>query len=102
QREPDGYTQDEESEESAEEGNRGHAWGECRGHHREMPPASTRKLATNASPRKRTQVAPASGQAMKMKVIGKSASSEVWSQPKRTNSIPHQTNTRANTSTKRL
>ena len=31
--------------------------------------------------------------------MGSSASSEVWSQPKRTNWIPHQTNTSANTST---
>ena len=56
----------------------------------------------NASPRKSTQVTPATGHAMKMNAIGSSASSEVWSQPKRTNWMPHHTKTNANTRTKRL
>ena len=45
---------------------------------------------------------PVSGQATKMVHIGSSAISEVWFQPKRTNSTPHQTKTSAKTSTKTL
>ena len=65
-----------------------------------MAPRSTRMLSMKCSPRNRTQVAPVTGQAMKMNAIGSSASSEVWSQPKRTNLMPHQTNTSAKISTK--
>src|SRR5207237_192428 len=63
---------------------------------------STRQLSRNDPPRNSAQVAPASGQARKIHGIGSSASSESWSQPKRTNWMPHQTNTSANASTQRL
>ena len=46
------------------------------------------------------QVTPVSGHAMKIQVIGRSASSEVWFQPNCTNLMPYQTKTNAKTSTK--
>ena len=47
-------------------------------------------------------VTPVSGHAMKIQVIGRSASSEVWFHPNCTNLMPYQTNTSANTSTKTI
>src|SRR5437773_1013837 len=89
---------DEQREEHAEQHDRRLSGAESdRAHAR-----STRQLSMNDSPRNSAQVAPASGQARKIHGIGSSASSESWSQPKRTNWMPHQTNTSANTSTQRF
>src|SRR5262249_38838276 len=87
EREGDRDPQHQQNEESAEQHQRGHA-GRQRLAHDALLPVMIRKSLANASPRNSAQVAPASGQAMKMNGIGSSASSDSWYQPNWTNRMP--------------
>src|SRR5712671_2576662 len=101
ERERDRHARHKEREKCAEQPQRGHSRRQGGAHAAAPFPVSTRQLSTKDSPRKITQVTPAIGQARKIQGIGSSASSESCSQPKRTNSMPHQMNTSANASTNR-
>src|SRR5262249_31788321 len=85
------HPQRDEEEERPEQHQRGRA-----GRHRDLRhaavfPARMRILSMKISPRKITQVTPASGQATKMNGMasaGSSASSDSWYQPNSTNLMP--------------
>src|SRR5215475_5656325 len=70
------HAQRDEEEERTKQHQRGHAWRHSGLRHGAVFPATMRMLSRKISPRKITQVAPASGQAMKMNGMGSSASSD--------------------------
>src|SRR6185295_11424852 len=102
QGEGDRHAQQEEHQEAAEEDDRRDSGRERGGHHGAIRPVTVRNASQNDSARNAIQVAPETGQAMKMNVIGSSASSELWFQPKRTNCTPQPRNTSAKASTNTL
>src|SRR5262245_58286821 len=101
ERESNRHPQRDQDEKSAEHDQRGDAGRQRDLGHAASLAARMRRLSTKLSPRNRIQVAPASGQATKMKGIGNSASSDSWYQPNSTNLMPQTRNTSANTSTNR-
>src|SRR5262245_44854451 len=70
------HPQRDEEEKRTEQHQRGHAWRHSGLRHGAVFPATMRMLSRKISPRKITQVAPASGQAMKMNGMGSSANSD--------------------------
>src|SRR6266480_5712089 len=82
------HPQHDEKEKRTEQHQRGHARRHRGLRHRAAFPARMRILSRKISPRKITQVAPASGQATKMNGMGSSASSDSWYQPNSTNLMP--------------
>src|SRR5215831_2244334 len=75
------HPQRDEEEKRTEQHQRGHARRHRGLRHGAALPARMRMLSRKISPRKITQVAPASGQAMKMNGMGSSANSDSWYQP---------------------